>query len=581
MNQMFRPEVLGLRRAAAVLPVVVTGLVACGTDNGTGPDTTPPSVPAAIQAVVISVTRIDVSWKRAADNVAVTGYRVYRNGTFRRAVTDTSTSDTGLTPGILYCYAVSARDAAGNESAQGTPSCAATANAAPVAVLDAPEGVLTGQTATFDARASHDADGTITSYRFDFADGTPVVVQATPTATHAYAVSGTYLVSLTVTDDFGATGSTTREITSGLVVSPPVNISHNPVLSQTPFFARDDAGAINVVWEERGDDIVFSRSTDGGRTFAQPKYVVAPSDPFGADNGYSSGQMQVASTTDGAIHVAWTIFDLLFGGAEIFYSRSNNGGTTFSAPLMVSSNDGVNSYIPSVAADGASTIGISWGDSNLDTGASAVWYSASVDGGGTFSAPVLVAASGGCPSVAVTGANVYIAWTAGPFGQEQILFARSSDGGATFSSPSVVDHFPDKSWCPHLRVDRAGAIYVMWEEGPAFQTNVLFSRSTDGGASFSAPTTVAPLAGCSGVAPGIGGSVYISWVAGGRSFLATSTDGGMTFATPLKVPGLSADASCIQVIAAPQNEIGLGWFGVPAGQQYADIFYAGAQVSVP
>jgi PKD repeat protein len=84
---------------------------------------------------------------------------------------------------------------------------------------------------TADASASSDPDGSVVSYRFDFGDGTPVVgPQAGAVATHTYAV-GTWTATVTVTDNGGATGSTTRSITAN--VPPPVNLCGNPSFEST------------------------------------------------------------------------------------------------------------------------------------------------------------------------------------------------------------------------------------------------------------------------------------------------------------------------------------------------------------
>ena len=59
-----------------------------------------------------------------------------------------------------------------------------------------------------DARGSNDADTAgIVSYTYDFGDGTVVGPQAGATATHAYAATGTYHVTVTVTDANGLTDS--------------------------------------------------------------------------------------------------------------------------------------------------------------------------------------------------------------------------------------------------------------------------------------------------------------------------------------------------------------------------------------
>jgi len=90
------------------------------------PDTTPPTTPSAVSASAISSTKVAVSWSASTDNVAVAGYRVYRNGVLLSAVGNVTTvQDTGLAPNTTYTYAVDAVDAAGNASPK-SPSATAT-----------------------------------------------------------------------------------------------------------------------------------------------------------------------------------------------------------------------------------------------------------------------------------------------------------------------------------------------------------------------------------------------------------------------------------------------------------------------
>jgi PKD repeat protein len=67
-----------------------------------------------------------------------------------------------------------------------------------------------GQTVTFDASDSSDSDGTIVSYAWDFGDGLMGTGVITP---HTYESAGTFTVTLTVTDDLGATDTLQQEIT--------------------------------------------------------------------------------------------------------------------------------------------------------------------------------------------------------------------------------------------------------------------------------------------------------------------------------------------------------------------------------
>ncbi|MBI4745247.1 MAG: right-handed parallel beta-helix repeat-containing protein, partial [Deltaproteobacteria bacterium] len=81
-------------------------------------DVTAPTIPTGLSATVISDTRIDLSWTAATDANGVSGYKIYRGGTYLATSTTTAYSDTTGSGGTAYTYTVSAYDAAGNESAQ-------------------------------------------------------------------------------------------------------------------------------------------------------------------------------------------------------------------------------------------------------------------------------------------------------------------------------------------------------------------------------------------------------------------------------------------------------------------------------
>jgi len=83
-------------------------------------DLTAPSVPTGLKTTFVSSTKISISWTASTDNVAVTGYNVYRNGVQVTTRKITSYSNTNLTPNTRYTFTVSAYDAAGNTSAQST-----------------------------------------------------------------------------------------------------------------------------------------------------------------------------------------------------------------------------------------------------------------------------------------------------------------------------------------------------------------------------------------------------------------------------------------------------------------------------
>jgi chitodextrinase len=94
-------------------------------------DVTNPSDPTGLGAVAISSSRVDLSWTASTDNVGVTGYDIFRNGTLLTSVGAVTTfADTTVAPSTAYSYQVRAFDAAGNRSAL-SASAGATTPAAP------------------------------------------------------------------------------------------------------------------------------------------------------------------------------------------------------------------------------------------------------------------------------------------------------------------------------------------------------------------------------------------------------------------------------------------------------------------
>jgi hypothetical protein len=61
----------------------------------------------------------------------------------------------------------------------------------------------TGRPSSFDAGASSNAGGTVSSYAWQFGDDTPTAITTSPTVTHTYARRGTYTVTLTTTNEGG------------------------------------------------------------------------------------------------------------------------------------------------------------------------------------------------------------------------------------------------------------------------------------------------------------------------------------------------------------------------------------------
>jgi endonuclease I/chitodextrinase len=88
-----------------------------GTTTVIIPDTQNPTAATSLAVSSTLSTKVSLSWLAGTDNVAITAYDIYVNGTFNSSVTGTVGTISGLTPATTYTFYVIARDAAGNSSA--------------------------------------------------------------------------------------------------------------------------------------------------------------------------------------------------------------------------------------------------------------------------------------------------------------------------------------------------------------------------------------------------------------------------------------------------------------------------------
>lgn len=182
-------------------------------------DTTPPSVPTGLAATLASATQVNLSWNASTDNVGVTGYNVFRNGTKVATSTSTSYQDASLAAGTTYTYAVSAYDAAGNTSAQSS-SVSVTTPAAPKVTISSPANgtVLKGNTNLNIAASASDGSSSIASINIT-AGGTTLKTctntSSCSTSWRTQSISpGTHVISATATNTFGQKTSTSVTIVS-------------------------------------------------------------------------------------------------------------------------------------------------------------------------------------------------------------------------------------------------------------------------------------------------------------------------------------------------------------------------------
>ena len=186
---------------AFALVLGLTGLgTACGDENG--PSNTPPAAAFTPTCVLLDCTF-------AVGIGAAVGQLTAYTWDFGDGTAAAITKDAVHTYGTANTYAVrltvTDNDGATSDLTQSVLVHAPT-NMPPTAAFTSS---CAGLACSFTGLGS-DGDGTVVGFQWDFGDGT---IAATQNATHAYASAGTYAVELTVTDDGGATGHLSQQVT--------------------------------------------------------------------------------------------------------------------------------------------------------------------------------------------------------------------------------------------------------------------------------------------------------------------------------------------------------------------------------
>ena len=133
---------------------------------------------------------------------------------------------------------------------------------------------------------------------------------------------------------------------------------------------------LNVVWQEddpntRNQDVFFTKSTDGGNSFAKP--INLSEDPAG------SGNPQI-SAKGNKIYVVWG--GTTPGANDIFFRKSTDGGISFSSTEKLTNSQGL-SYLPKISKATEKDVEIVW--QNSLTGTDQILSRTSGDAGASFS----------------------------------------------------------------------------------------------------------------------------------------------------------------------------------------------------
>lgn len=279
------------------------------------------------------------------------------------------------------------------------------------------------------------------------------------------------------------------------------------------YIAFDKLGTTNY-WGHNAtrNGIFIKRSLDGGKTWEENvipviEHATQPGIPF-EDKPYIVAD-NTHSPYSGNLYVGWTEFSLT--KSVILFSRSTDGGKTWSAPIEISTHEGlprddngaVEGFTGAVGADG--TLSVVWADGN------SIVLATSRDGGRSFSpsrkildtAPSYfdvedVSRSNGFPEIGIDPRGgkagiLYVTWSDYRNGDVDVFCSTSRDRGRSWSPAARINSDPVHDGADQffqwLAVDpQTGAANVIFYDRRTdpdnVKTKVTLARSNDGGKSF-------------------------------------------------------------------------------------------------
>ncbi len=279
---------------------------------------------------------------------------------------------------------------------------------------------------------------------------------------------------------FSTLFSQTDDLCTLLEWDNQLQITHTGCLSYVPEMIST-GNTVHLIWfgfpsppyDTTCTGVLYSRSTDGGETFSEPLQLLTYEGAYG-------NQGRIAAAGD-FVYILHAVRAPAPAYSNIGLLRSSNAGESWESLIIPS-----DAWPRSIAARNSEVFiyfANTYAPGQLYTG-----VMRSQDYGNTWDTlaiglpPVL---NSSVRKMSVSAAGIHIAYNYGGHFSIETMYIRSTDFGMTWSQPETLS--TDDYWHSHssdIATDDSGRIYVTWNDGKYggdFSGTIILRRSTDNG----------------------------------------------------------------------------------------------------
>jgi len=264
-------------------------------------------------------------------------------------------------------------------------------------------------------------------------------------------------------------------------------LTWNSGVSDWPVIAIDSKNNIHIVWQDNTPgnyEIYYKKSTDGGTTWTAMKRLTWNLNLA----TYPDILVRTSTLSNGAkldnIHIVWSA--VVGTDFEIFHKYSSNGGSTWASPHIkrLTWNLGM-SMFPKIAIDSGNRLHLVWQDNT--TGNYEIYYKMSEDGGNAWTTERLTWNTGWSshPAIAIDPAgNINLVWEDDVKGNSEIYY-KTHDGITIWSASERLTWSSQDSHAPFIIAFKTFKPMFVWYGDSSGNDEIYHKLSNNGGSTWS------------------------------------------------------------------------------------------------